>query len=484
MMRDGGPLRHAPLSMPANAMRRAIRKHCRVLSVVTLLLLVPAVLWAHASLLRSVPARGAHVASPPVELRLTFSETPELAFTTLSLVDAAGAVVALAPTIFASDSRRTLVAPIRGPIRAGGYTVRWQVAGADGHPVRGQYMFTVAGSAPVAEVQHDPVTFPAGARGFGAESSGYVVLRWLQFTATLIVLGALSFATVIVGLAERAMPVPPSFSSGVTRGASRVGVWAAAALGLVTLVRLAAQSYALHGPVGLTDRSLLLGILQSTRWGWGWMVQMIGVVLAGWGLGRHVGHASVRTRAWFIAWIGGGLLALSLAMSGHAMSVPTRPALSVVADTLHVVASGAWMGSLLMVLIIGVPTARRHLGDAWPAAVAALVSGLHPVALGAVAVLSATGAYAAWLHVGHVDALWQTGYGRTLLVKLALVATAIAFGGYNARRVRPALVTMDGVRRFQRAAAIELMAGLGVLLITAVLVATQTAMDTGAMPTP
>lgn len=449
-----------------------------------LLLCAPAVLSAHASLLRSVPASGAHVPSPPTELRLTFSEAPELAFTTVSFVDPSGAAVALAPTTFAPESRRTLVAPIRGRLGAGVYTVRWQVAGADGHPIRGEYTFAVAGTTSAAGDHHDPTVFPSGAQGFGAESPGYVVLRWLQLATTLIVLGALCFVTVIVRSAARNSAVSAEFLESLARRATRVGTQAVAVLALITVARLAAQSFALHGPQGLTDWALLQSMLLQTRWGLGWGVQVMGVLLAAWGLARHRGNAVHPARGWPLAWIGGGLLAVSLAMSGHAIAVPVRPALAVAADTLHVLSSGAWLGSLLMVLAIGVSSARRSAGDDWPGAVAALVRGLHPVALGAVGLLTATGAYAAWLHVGSIGALWQSGYGRTLLVKLGLVATAVAIGGYNARRVRPRLVNAAGVQRFQRAAGAELAAGLVVLLITAVLVATPTALDMGAMQAP
>lgn len=475
---------HSHGSMRAEVRSRGILRRRTVLATALLLILAPAVLWAHAALLRSVPARGAHVPSPPVELRLTFSETPELAFTVVTLLEESGTSVPLAPPALAPESRRTLIAPIRGTMRTGVYTVRWQVAGADGHPSRGQFVFTVAGTAPVTGDHHEPVIFPEGARGFGAESPAYVGLRWLQFLATLIVLGALCFGGLMVRTAASTRTSPLAFLSAVRQGASKVGFSAALSLAIIAVLRLGAQSYALHGPIGLRDASLLQGIVMQTRWGWGWVLEVVGVVLVAWGLRGGARHASPPPWRPSLAYVGGGVLALSLAMSGHALAVPVRPLLAVAMDTLHVLASGAWLGSLLMVLAIGVPAARQQAGADWPQSVAALVRGLHPVALVAVGLLTVTGAYAAWMHVGSLSALWQSGYGRTLLVKLALVCAVVAIGGLNARHVRPRLVNVAGVQRFQRVAGAELAVGVIVLLITAVLVATPTAIDMGAMQAP
>lgn len=446
---------------------------------VLLVSLAPAVGWAHATLLRSAPGNGAHVSSPPTELRLTFSEAPELTFSEVTLVDASGATVSLARPAIAPESRRTLLVPIRGTVSAGVYRVRWQVAGADGHPIRGEYVFTVAGTAPNAGAHHEPIMFPEGARGFGAESPAYVGVRWLQFLATLIVLGALCFTSLIVRHAGSAHVHLTTYLDAANRQAGTVGNAAAMALAFLVVLRLGAQSFALHGPDGLRDVSLLRGIVLHTQWGLGWGLQVIAVALLLWGF-----RNGVRSASWTVACIGGGVLALSLSMSGHALAVPIRPTIAVLSDALHVLASGAWLGSLLMVLAVGVPTARHQLGSDWTLAVAALVRALHPVALGAVSLLALTGTYAAWSHVGSVGALWHSGYGRTLTLKLALVCTALAVGGYNALRVRPRLVNNAGVQRFQRAASVELALAAVILLITAVLVASPTAMDVGAMQAP
>ncbi|MBW3655662.1 MAG: CopD family protein, partial [Gemmatimonadetes bacterium] len=70
---------------------------------------------------------------------------------------------------------------------------------------------------------------------------------------------------------------------------------------------------------------------------------------------------------------------------------------------------------------------------------------------------------------------WGTGYGRALLLKVALLTAVAATGFYNWRRVLPRLgVDDEGTRRLQRSARVELAIAAAVLLVTAVLVALPT----------
>ena len=144
---------------------------------------------------------------------------------------------------------------------------------------------------------------------------------------------------------------------------------------------------------------------------------------------------------------------------------------------MHVIGAGGWLGSLLMVLLAGIPVAvRLGEGQRGPA-VASLVNAFSPTALVFAGLAGATGVFAAWLHLGGVSALWQTEYGRTLLVKLAILSVVAGTGAYNWLRVKPALGDERGAARMRRSATVELAVGVLVLLVTAVLVATPTGMD-------
>jgi methionine-rich copper-binding protein CopC len=98
----------------------------------------------HLHLLRSDPAADAALATAPTALRLTFSEAPELAVTTVRLRGPGDVAVRLAPLARQPGERATVVATPRAPLTHGRYTVTWRTMSHDGHPMHGTFQFTVA----------------------------------------------------------------------------------------------------------------------------------------------------------------------------------------------------------------------------------------------------------------------------------------------------------------------------------------------------
>lgn len=128
--------------------RSSIGARCRaaIIGAGLALAVLPSVALAHTKLVRSTPSAGSSVAKAPTELRLTFSEKPELAMARVKLLGPNGREVALARLVDGGDAGKTVVAAVRSTLAPGTYTVTWQVAGRDGHPVRGQFNFVVGGT--------------------------------------------------------------------------------------------------------------------------------------------------------------------------------------------------------------------------------------------------------------------------------------------------------------------------------------------------
>ena len=234
------------------------------------------------------------------------------------------------------------------------------------------------------------------------------------------------------------------------------------------LLRLYAQSVALNGAGGALDVGRLSAMLTRTVWGWGWLLQAAGtaIVLGGFWSARGGGMVG-----WGIALLGAVALAFSPALSGHAAAA--EPAtLAVLSDGLHVLGAGGWLGSLLFVVIVGLPAALRLDPQRRGPTVAALINAFSPTALLFAGVVTVTGVFAAWLHLGGFAELWGSGYGRTLLLKVGLLSVVFGTGAYNWRRVRPALGTARAASHLRRSATLELTAGALVLIVTAFLVAT------------
>lgn len=97
--------------------------------------------WAHALLEKAVPAVGG-TASAVHDIRLTFSEGVEPAFSTIKLSSATGeAIPASAPALDPNDSH-VLVLDLAADLPAGDYKVTWAVVSVDTHHTSGTFTFT------------------------------------------------------------------------------------------------------------------------------------------------------------------------------------------------------------------------------------------------------------------------------------------------------------------------------------------------------
>jgi putative copper export protein len=142
------------------------------------------------------------------------------------------------------------------------------------------------------------------------------------------------------------------------------------------------------------------------------------------------------------------------------------------ANPVHELAGGLWLGTLAVLVLLGlggvlragVPAERRGL------LAALMVDAYSPLALAAFAVLGVSGVSTAWSHLKRVESLWTTPYGGTLVVKLGVVALVVALGVWNWRRQKPRLGTESAARALRGSAAAELALASVVLLVTSVLV--------------
>lgn len=97
---------------------------------------------AHAVLKASEPQSGAVLAAAPQHILLTFNEKIEPAFTSVTVINAKGDPVGTAKA--SPDAANPAVVKLGVPtLSAGAYTVKWAVAGHDGHRRTGEFKFTV-----------------------------------------------------------------------------------------------------------------------------------------------------------------------------------------------------------------------------------------------------------------------------------------------------------------------------------------------------
>jgi copper transport protein len=441
------------------------------------LLLCPVRAWAHAHLKRSEPAAGSRLTSSPHLIRFWFSERPELSMTFISMKDSNGNEFALG--LPEKDRNDPLLVSVRvsRPLPAGRYTVAWRTAASDGHPSHGTFSFVVLGETPPSAIgpahvgaaadtigsgNAIPVSSTIGENGEEADAASSVsnsLARTFSFIGLLVLIGATTFRTLVLPQARGiSLELGPQLES----RAAALGLAASVLVILSALARLFLEAEMMNAMPGMQTMSLT-DMAMHTRWGFALRLEL------GMALVAFVSFALAMRRlrgAWFVASISALVLAVTPALAGHAAASPKFTSLMIGTDFLHVLGAASWLGSLLVLLVIGVPLFLALDGAERWSSVASLVNSFSPIALASAAVVVVSGVIASWVHLEHFSALWQTTYGQVLLVKLFLVAIALTIGAYNFRRVQPQLVTEVGSAHLRRSAAIELSVGFLILLVT------------------
>jgi len=141
-------------------------------------------------------------------------------------------------------------------------------------------------------------------------------------------------------------------------------------------------------------------------------------------------------------------------------------------NAVHILAASTWLGTLLVLTMIGIRGVIKSAaaGQQRAELVYDLVNSFSPLALTAATIVGITGLTTAWLHLKRVSSLWTTSYGLTLIVKLILVGIVVALGAWNWRRVRPSLGDEGSELTIRRSATMELTFAALVLIATSVLV--------------
>ena len=141
---------------------RAVRYLLATLGVAVALVVLAGPAGAHAVLIASDPAADALVDSPPTEIVLRFNEGVESTADAVRLLDPSGAEVG-GVTSTAEDV--TVRAELPELDEDGSYTVDWSAVSADGHPIRGAYLFHLRERTLDAPVDSVTRRHPAGGDG-------------------------------------------------------------------------------------------------------------------------------------------------------------------------------------------------------------------------------------------------------------------------------------------------------------------------------
>jgi copper transport protein len=406
---------------------------------------------AHAGLAASDPADGSVVAVAPPAAVLTFTEAVVPTVSTAHLVDHTGRSVVTGPARAASGDR-SLELPLPA-LTSGTYGIVWHALAADdGHATDGTVVFSIG----VADAS---TSLSGGETGTGSVLD--IARRWSGIVALALLVGALTVSWLTRSEGRGLGPSARRAVHALRLRVVGVGTLAVLAGFGVALCDLVAEAHRVRTP-GQGLGAALSFELGSTRWGTLWLARVVVLVaLAATLLSLRAAVADGRRVARFIA-LGAALVSARIvieAMSGHVASAsPRLPALC--ADIAHIVAATVWLGSLLCV---AVALPRTVPAPVRPEVLRAFRNPFSATMAAGVAVAVASGVYLAGVQVATPHTLATSGYGRALLIKLALLAVAGCVAAANAIRLHRGGVPGRGV-------AAETAAGLIAVIAVAVLV--------------
>jgi copper transport protein len=401
-------------------------------------LLAPAAAWAHATLKSATPGFQQELAVSPKAIKLHFDQF--VSFPSITLYDANGQTFPAK----AYSVGLNVTAPVRETLPRGAYTVRWHVLSADGHVVSGVWTFGVRVKAPP----------PTEAFGAGGPTRTEHIVRWLYFLAFAVLIGSLGFRVVLAG-----RTLPPSVDR---------RLFALSLAGAIAVVEIGILAFCLRCedvlqlPFSEYVYGDLTPIADGTRFGHAFVVMTLGfasvaaIVFLAWLLDRPFLYLPALV-------LSIGLLS-GLSLSGHDAVDAGSSKATELADWVHISAASLWLGGLLALAVAVWPVAPELRREAFFrfSRVAVLLVGL----------VLAAGTYLSLVRVPHLSDLWTQRYGEVLLVKIALVALALAWGAVHHFLVRPRLAgaAPGTASRVGRSLLGESMVGVAVLLAAAILV--------------
>jgi copper transport protein len=389
-------------------------------------LTLPAAAWAHAALLQTTPVASRIVNTPPRQVLLRYSEAVEPRFAVVSVTNASGDKETAGAPSRSPANADTLVIPLK-KLSEGWYLVYWRVISVDGHPVRGAFTFAVgpnAGPAPQFVIPSTSET---------AATPKLVTARWVAFLSLMAAIGLFVLRIFVARPAVARVPGTRVRSLTIAFGvASVIGLLAIPVYLLLSTAEFALRSFWSFGA--------LFPLVRVSAFGRSWLdlelVFALFVGAAALAIWLDQPERRQRSIAALIALAGAlGAAAACLlvpGLAGHAAQTSPR-GLSLAFDWFHLAAGSLWVGGLigLVVLAASLPAARRV------AALVVCVPRFSNLAFVSVLVLIGAGTGAAVQHLPTFASFWQTSYGKTLLVKIGLLAAALLLASVNLLRTVP-----------------------------------------------
>lgn len=392
----------------------------------------PASAGAHAAFQDASPEPGARLAGAPAQITLAFTEPLDHPLTTARIVGLQPQRRIAASLVFGSVNAMTLRPA--NPLPTGAYRVQWHtVAIRDGHALEGSFGFGVRTSAigGAAQIEQSPL-----ARGGWLR----VALRGLWYVALFFFGGGLLCSVLLPApagaggwlLTEIGDAMP---ASGRTAGAALIRIRARTrAAGCIAVAAGASAALAeTQDAAGSLSWRSIHAYLLSTLSGEARLGAVGAVLIAMLLMIRAPRSAAIAL-----------VVALAVvAVGGHANSASPRvPA--VLTDWAHLVAAVLWAGGIAQIAVAWLPRVRILSEAERQRVMRDVLDRFGRVALPAFGVVVIAGITNAVIELGSFAELWQTAYGRVLIVKVTFVGAIAAVSFGHAFVLRPRMARGGG----------------------------------------
>jgi copper resistance protein D len=250
------------------------------------------------------------------------------------------------------------------------------------------------------------------------------IVDGLSWAAFALALGGLAWSVIVLRVQDADTPFA---GAPVARAIGLIGK-GALALGAALALELAADAYILDATMGRSPFPALYDVAFFRAACARTLLAFAMAAAAGW-LGRD--HRD-RRRWWVVSAIGLAIVVAG-AWHSHGQSRIHDRELLMALTTVHSLAGAIWVGGVLHLLGLRSLVRRDERFRAlWPMA----IERFSVLGMGAVGVAVATAVILALYYVRSFAGLFGTGYGSMVLVKIALLLTALAFAGLNYRAGR------------------------------------------------
>jgi copper transport protein len=419
-----------------------------------LFLLLPSTSLAHAILLRSDPARDAVLSSAPGEIRMWFSEDLNPGISKAVILMANQHLADGTSAVSSSDTRE-IDFTLQNGLPAGVYLVIWRTQSADdGHILSGSFLFKVAN--PDGTVPNQVISPTAASNLLGDTTSnqfdGTTLFSTLMIAlvdlAVVFWVGAQLWHTFVLQPARNKDSEQPTLDQQAEqRFQQHFSLPTLLIILLANVGILLGQSLSIsNGQLGQAfSLSVLHNLIANGRFGTYWTVREIIVILA-----ILVATATTFTRQlprliknWLpsLNLLLGMMLLIAVTLSGHAAAVGSNDLIySVLIDWLHLLAASLWIGGMLYLSLIYLPIIQKQTNLERTRALLSILPHFSPLAILGVIVMAVTGPFNATFHMTSFNQLLDTAYGRTLLIKSALVCAMLIVSAIHVFLLRPRLL--------------------------------------------